>query len=103
MESRKIAPYRRLPARIRTSLQYLEYSISVEHGCGRSSFARELDQDEYRTRRAALGCLQGYLLGEQDHQDVEIRETPDEMELSAEDMLAMFAGPEQPTKEQPDA
>lgn len=88
MESRKIAPYRRLPARIRTSLQVLEYTISIEHGRGRPSMARELERDEQRARRAALGCLTQYLLGEQDHADVEIIQNSDD--LGAEEMLEVF-------------
>jgi hypothetical protein len=99
MESRRTAPYRRLPSRVRTSLNYLQFVVSVEQGCGRSQLSRELDQDETRTKRAALACLRGCMLGEQDHADVEIRESPDEY-LDTEDALALFGPQEGPDEEQ---
>ena len=99
MEQRRTAPYRRLPSRVRTSLNYLQFVVSVEQGCGHSRLSRELDPDEHRTKRAALSCLQGYMLGEQDHADVEIRESPDEY-LDAEEVLALF-GPQGPGEDQP--
>ena len=92
MESRRTAPYRRLPSRVRTSLNYLQFVVSVEQGCGHSRLSRELDPDEHRTKRAALACLRGYMLGEQDHADVEIRESPDEIALSPEELAEMMAG-----------
>jgi hypothetical protein len=92
MESRRTAPYRRLPSRVRTSLSYLQFVVSVEQGCGHSRLSRELDPDETRTKRAALACLRGYMLGEQDHADVEIRESPDEIALSPEELAEMMAG-----------
>lgn len=70
MEARRVGPFRILPARVRTSLEYLEYTMSIEHGCGRSRLSRPLDKPEYRAKQAALGCLTSYLMGEQDWSDV---------------------------------
>jgi len=94
MEQRRTAPYRRLPSRVRTSLNYLQFVVSVEQGCGHSRLSRELDPDEHRTKRAALACLRGFMLGEQDHLDVTVSEVSGEY-LDAEEVRAIF-GPQGP-------
>ena len=63
-------PYRIMPARVRAAYEYLGYTLSVEHGCGESRFARELDRPEAAVKRAALSCLVQYFTGEQDWADV---------------------------------
>ena len=63
-------PYRIMPARVRAACEYLGYTLSVEHGCGESRFARELDRQEGAVKSAALSCLGQYFTGEQDWADV---------------------------------
>ena len=63
-------PYRIMPARVRAAYEYLGYALSVEHGCGSSRFARDLDRPEAAVKRAALSCLVQYFTGEQDWADV---------------------------------
>ena len=65
-----IGPYRIMPARVRAACEYLGYTLSVEHGCGESCFARTLERQERAVKGAALRCLGLYLTGEQDFADV---------------------------------
>ncbi len=68
--SAQIGPFRIMPARVRAAFEYLNYSLSVEHGCGEKAFCRDLDGVELATKGAALQCLQLYLCGENDYADV---------------------------------
>lgn len=70
MNQARTGPFRVLPARVRAAYEYLGYAVSIEHGCGESRFARDLDAAERRTKHLALQCLNLYLAGEQDYADV---------------------------------
>ena len=65
-----IGPYRVMPARVRAGMDYLSYTMSIEHGCGEAPLARGLDPDELRTKRNVLRMLDQWFLGEQELADV---------------------------------
>lgn len=70
MNRSSVGPFRVLPARVRAAMEYLGYSMSIQHGCGEPRLARDLDRAESRTKHNALACLDQYFTGEQDYADV---------------------------------
>lgn len=65
-----VGPYRVLPARVRAGMDYLSYTMSIEHGCGEQALARDLDPDERRTKKNVLCMMDQWFLGETELADV---------------------------------